>query len=308
MSRLILLIGLVTGLLSPAPALALAAGLPDCESLAEAAGAGAGTPPGLMTAIARVESGRTHQGRFSAWPWTLNQGGRGSYHESQADAMQQLSLILASGVTNVDIGCMQVNWRWHRQNFDSAAAMMDPVQNTRYAARHLAELYDRHGDWTQAVAAYHAGDPGRGRAYQAKVAAAHRALGQQPAPFQPAAFQSAAFQPEPGQPEPGQPAPYYIASDGSLPETPNLPEGGVWIDAVPEILGSELLVADDPMANMGFATNLPAAPQVARLQGILATPQGHLLAVGSGGDLRQRRATGFGMPSLSRAARFSEGN
>ncbi|WP_304618190.1 lytic transglycosylase domain-containing protein [Paracoccus sp. (in: a-proteobacteria)] len=278
MCRVTILAALVLTMLLPHQGRAMTEPLPDCESLAEAAGAEAGIPPGLMTAIAHVESGRSHQGRLRAWPWTLNQGGRGSYHDSRAEAMQRLSLILASGVTNVDIGCMQINWRWHRQEFESEAAMMDPVGNTRYAARHLASLYTLHGDWTQAVAAYHAGDPSRGGHYQAKVAAAHRALGQS--------------------------APYRTASADPIPATPSLPEGGVWIDGTPEILGEATLVADAS----GYAEPVHpghAAPRIARMQGILAAPQGHLLAIGMGGDLRQQRAPGLGMPPLSR---ISAGN
>lgn len=278
MCRVTILAALLLSLVLPHPGRAMTEPLPDCESLAEAAGAEAGIPSGLMTAIAHVESGRSHQGRLRAWPWTLNQGGRGSYHDSRAEAMQRLSLILASGVTNVDIGCMQINWRWHRQEFENEAAMMDPVRNTRYAARHLASLYATHGDWTQAVAAYHAGDPRRGTRYQAKVAAAHRAL--------------------------GQPAPYRTASADPIPSTPSLPEGGVWIDGTPEIIGDPAIIAD--AAVYGHPVQ-PAhdTPRIARIQGILAAPSSHLLVIGMGGDLRQQRATGLGMPPLSR---ISAGN
>ena len=144
--------------------------LPDCEALAAQAGAEMGLPEGLLPAVARVESGRSHQGRALAWPWTLNQGGRGSYHPTREEALQRLSQILASGARNVDIGCMQINWRWHRDGFADTGSMMDPVLNTRYAARFLRDLYQRYGNWTTAVAAYHAGDPSGGGAYVGRVA------------------------------------------------------------------------------------------------------------------------------------------
>ena len=141
-----------------------------CEALAAQAGAAAGLPEGLLPAIARVESGtRTDQGR-RAWPWTLNQGGDGSYHPTKAEALAHLDGLLANGVRNVDLGCMQLNWHWHGAAFPDAATMMDPQHNTRYAAAFLKDLHARHGSWTQAVAHYHSANPQRGAAYAAKVA------------------------------------------------------------------------------------------------------------------------------------------
>jgi hypothetical protein len=75
-------------------------------------------------------------------------------------------------VQNVDLGCMQINWRWHAAEFVDAASMMDPATNTRYSARFLRELHDRFGDWDSAVAAYHSADATRGAAYGRKVEAA----------------------------------------------------------------------------------------------------------------------------------------
>ncbi|AZB63543.1 lytic transglycosylase domain-containing protein [Cereibacter sphaeroides] len=139
----------------------------SCETLAARAGAEAGIPEGLMEAIARVESGRG--GR--AWPWTLNQGGRGMVFETRAEAVRMLEATVASGVSNIDVGCMQLNWRWHAPAFASADEMIDPVRNTRHAARFLRELRARLGSWEAATAAYHSADRGRGAAYLAKVEA-----------------------------------------------------------------------------------------------------------------------------------------
>lgn len=149
----------------------------DCEALATVAGAELGLPPHLLPAIARVESGTNVDGQHRAWPWTVNQGGRGSYHASPDAALARVAALLAAGVRNVDLGCMQINWRWHNAEFDTAASMIDPAQNTRYAARYLRMLFDRHGDWALAVAHYHAGDAARGRAYADKVLAMQAQIG-----------------------------------------------------------------------------------------------------------------------------------
>jgi hypothetical protein len=154
--------------LIPAPPAAGGAPVPDCEAHAAAAGREAGIPDGILPAIARVESGR----RGKAWPWTLNQAGNGSFHATKAEALAALTEIRARGVQNVDLGCMQINWRWHAQEFSDAASMLDPATNTRYAARYLRQLHDRLGDWDSAVAAYHSANPTRGAAYGRKVATA----------------------------------------------------------------------------------------------------------------------------------------
>ena len=67
---------------------------------------------------------------------------------------------------------MQLNWRWHGAAFPDAATMLDPVANTRYAARFLRQLHDDAGSWATAVALYHSRDPDRGQAYAGKVMAA----------------------------------------------------------------------------------------------------------------------------------------
>lgn len=156
---------------------ALPAAAQDCARLAAEAGAAEGIPDGLMPAIALVESGHSDgQGGRSPWPWTLNRGGESHYLDSKEEALAKLDEILAGGTTNVDLGCMQLNWRWHGQSFSGPDEMLDPVANTAYAARFLKELHAQLGSWELATAAYHSTDPDRGTAYLARVAAAQSAL------------------------------------------------------------------------------------------------------------------------------------
>lgn len=150
---------------------------PDCARLATDAGAAEGLPEGLLAAISLVETGKGDgQGGRMPWPWTLNQGGDSHYLDSAQEALDKLDNILATGTTNVDVGCMQLNWKWHSKAFASRADMIDPVQNTAYAARFLKELHNQLGSWELATAAYHSTDPDRGQAYVAKVAAAHETV------------------------------------------------------------------------------------------------------------------------------------
>jgi hypothetical protein len=161
-----LVLAILAALTGPAQA------APDCEALAERAAEAEGIPPGLLAAVARVEAGRTTRGGgLRAWPWTLNAGGEGSFHATADAALDHFATLRATGRDNIDLGCMQLNWRWHGAAFRDAAEMMEPAANTRYAARFLRQLHDETGSWTAAVALYHSRDPDRGQAYAAKVAA-----------------------------------------------------------------------------------------------------------------------------------------
>ncbi len=149
----------------------------DCSSLAAQAGAEQGLPEGLLPAISLVESGHTDaSGTHAPWPWTTNEGGKSHFFDTKAEAVAYLENAVASGVTNIDVGCMQLNWKWHAQAFASPEDMFDPVQNTRYAARFMHELQTRLGSWEVATAAYHSTDPARGQDYLQKVVAAQGAL------------------------------------------------------------------------------------------------------------------------------------
>lgn len=153
--------------------LAAPAAAQDCARLAAAAGAEAGLPDGLLPAISLVEAGRGDgKGGIAPWPWTLNEGGKGMYFDTREEALSYLEDAIARGVTNIDIGCMQLNWKWHSAGFASAEDMIDPERNTRYAALFMVELEQRLGAWETAAAAYHSTDPERGERYLQKVLAA----------------------------------------------------------------------------------------------------------------------------------------
>lgn len=156
----------------------------DCARLAASAGAEAGLPDGLLPAISLVEAGRGDgKGGIAPWPWTLNEGGKGMYFDTREEALAYLKEALARGVTNIDIGCMQLNWKWHSAGFASPEDMIDPVRNTRYAARFMTELHARLNSWEVAAAAYHSTDPERGQRYLEKVMAAKASFRNLPTDF-----------------------------------------------------------------------------------------------------------------------------
>lgn len=128
-------------------------------------------PVHLLTAVAVTESGRWHKGigHTVPWPWTIHTGGKGYYFNSIEEAVAATHRLVRKGVTNIDIGCMQVNYRYHGHYFPSIAHMFDPRYNVAYAAKFLSDNYDETRTWMKAIAIYHSRTPSRGRAYARKV-------------------------------------------------------------------------------------------------------------------------------------------
>lgn len=121
-------------------------------------------PQDVLLAIAVLETGRD----LHPWPWTVNLEGEGHWLESQAEAERLVQTALASGLTNIDIGCFQLNYHWHASAFPSVAEMLDPGRNALYAAGYLSEMYVRTGDWALAAAAYHSTTPEHAERYGAR--------------------------------------------------------------------------------------------------------------------------------------------
>jgi hypothetical protein len=122
-------------------------------------------PGNLLLAIGLQEAGTTREGRRTIWPWTINAGGQGRMFDTPEEAVSWIEMILDTGVDLVDIGCMQVNMRWHGNHFDDVGAMIDPRGNVDYAARFLVSLKAEMGDWRAAASAYHSRNAERGEDY-----------------------------------------------------------------------------------------------------------------------------------------------
>ena len=131
-----------------------------------------------MDALARAESAlRPARHGVPArypWPWTLNVEGRGYHFRTRHAAEAYLAATLGAGITNVDIGCNQVNWRTHAHAFAAPSDALDPVQNARFAAEFLRLLYAETGSWADAIARYHSRNPERAARYRCRIAAVLR--------------------------------------------------------------------------------------------------------------------------------------
>jgi hypothetical protein len=130
-----------------------------CEEAAARASAASGVPVSVLRAIALTETGRTKHGAFRPWPWTVNMEGRGVWFDSYEEARDYVAKQHARGARSYDVGCFQINYRWHGQHFASVDQMFDPDANAAYAARFLSELHAELGDWSRAAGAYHSRTP-----------------------------------------------------------------------------------------------------------------------------------------------------
>jgi hypothetical protein len=139
-----------------------------CFAAARDAAQETGVPVEVLLALTLTETGRTVDGTLQAWPWALNEGGKGHWFDSGADAMDYLKGAVAGGTTNIDIGCFQLNFRWHAAQFTSLEAMMDPVANAVYAARLVAQHHVTTGDWVAAAGAFHSKTPDVAERYLAR--------------------------------------------------------------------------------------------------------------------------------------------
>lgn len=140
-----------------------------CHTAAEHAARVTGVPLAVLRAIALAETGRRQGGVLLPWPWAINAGGDGRWLGSRAEAAEFLHARLAEGRRNIDVGCFQINYRWHGAAFPSAEAMLDPKANALHAARFLRRLYAEAGDWHVVAGLYHSRTPALAERYRARV-------------------------------------------------------------------------------------------------------------------------------------------
>lgn len=152
------------------PGAALATGIGQtCDTAALRSAKAYGIPPQIMLAITRVETGKPHGAALQPWPWAVNLEGEGHWFDTADEATAFAQNAVESGDTNLDIGCFQLNWRWHGENFSSIDEMIDPETNADHAARFLVENHRKLGNWVDAVAAYHSTTPELAEIYVQKI-------------------------------------------------------------------------------------------------------------------------------------------
>ena len=131
------------------------------------AAARSGVPLNVLYSVGLTETGV----RGELGPYDMNVDGRAVPSRSLNEALARFAEAKARGARLIDIGCMQINHRYHGASFPSLAAMFDPARNVDYAARFLKALKAEVGTWTLAVARYNAGpnNPAAERTYVCAV-------------------------------------------------------------------------------------------------------------------------------------------
>lgn len=151
-----------------------------CDAAAHHVARESSVPIEVLRAITRTETGRGTSTTLDPWPWTVNMQGRGVWFDTQSQAQAYVFRHFKNGARSFDIGCFQINYKWHGHAFASIEEMFDPIQNARYAARFLAKLYQEHGDWTKAAGAYHSRTAKYADSYLERYAAIRDDLSQSP--------------------------------------------------------------------------------------------------------------------------------
>ncbi|MBP1885959.1 soluble lytic murein transglycosylase-like protein [Ensifer mexicanus] len=124
-----------------------------CEREILSAASKYGIPTGILYSVGLTETGR----KGSLQPYAMNIEGKAYFGTSVEDVLARFGTARAQGAKLIDLGCMQINYYFHGENFRSPEEMLDPRKNVEYAARFLSNLRARHESWTMAVARYHAG-------------------------------------------------------------------------------------------------------------------------------------------------------
>lgn len=129
-----------------------------------------GIPDNLLLSIGIQEAGRKGPAGLAVWPWTVNANGEGAFFKTRQEAQDWVREKQGQGINSIDVGCMQVNLRWHGDQFPHQDAAFDPMLNADYAARFLLSLKKQTGSWQKAAGRYHSATEKYQKRYLASLA------------------------------------------------------------------------------------------------------------------------------------------
>lgn len=141
-----------------------------CERVAEVASQQTGVPVSVLKAISLTETGKKIGGKLRPWPWTVNMEGAGHWFDTLDEARAYVFKEFKRGARSFDVGCFQINYKWHSENFASIDEMFDPMANALYAAKFLSDLYAESNSWNTAAGAYHSRTKEYAERYSARFA------------------------------------------------------------------------------------------------------------------------------------------
>ncbi|WP_257291840.1 transglycosylase SLT domain-containing protein [Endozoicomonas sp. ONNA1] len=101
-----------------------------------------GIDPYLLYSVALAESasGRGDKGskQISPWPWTLRTLSDAYYGLNKSDAEKKLQEMQKTDNDSIDVGLMQVNYRYHKDKVSNITDLLDPATNLDVGAQILS--------------------------------------------------------------------------------------------------------------------------------------------------------------------------
>ena len=140
-----------------------------CENTIESVELQTDIPKGLLLGIGKAEAIRKINNKYIIWPWTANHAGKSLFFDNKEQMKNYVFKNLKRKDFNIDVGCMQINIKWHKNNFKKISDMFEVNPNISYAASFLKQLKNKHGSWDKAIKHYHSSDPKKNNPYLIKV-------------------------------------------------------------------------------------------------------------------------------------------
>lgn len=140
-----------------------------CENTIESVELQTDIPKGLLLGIGKAEAIRKINNKYIIWPWTVNHAGKSLFFDNKEQMKNYVFKNLKRKDFNIDVGCMQINIKWHKNNFKKISDMFEVNPNISYAASFLKQLKNKHGSWDKAIKHYHSSDPKKNNPYLIKV-------------------------------------------------------------------------------------------------------------------------------------------
>jgi len=141
----------------------------SCEKTIESIELQTEIQKGLLLSIGKAEAIRKINNKYIIWPWTINHAGKSMFFDTKKQMTNYVLKNLKNNDFNIDVGCMQINIKWHKNNFKKITDMFEVNPNVSYVASFLQQLKNKHGSWNKAIKHYHSSDPKKNKPYLIKV-------------------------------------------------------------------------------------------------------------------------------------------
>ena len=116
----------------------------SCEKVIETIEDLTDIPKNLLLSIGKSESGRIlKNNKHVIWPWTVNHAGKSLFFDTKNQMQKYVLKYVKIQDYNLDVGCMQINLKWHKNNFKKISDMFAVEPNVSYAASFLLQLKNK---------------------------------------------------------------------------------------------------------------------------------------------------------------------